>query len=83
VKIKARGGGVHWPSRFVRFLIVGGFNTAFGFAVFTVVYAIANSHHIAIVICTCWNCVQEVWYLAIGRPARRCHSCSATEWFLF
>src|SRR6478736_8586703 len=50
MKIKAQGGGFHWPSRFVRFLIVGGFNTAFGFAVFAVIYAIANSHHITIVI---------------------------------
>ena len=53
MKIKAQGRGVRWPSsRFVRFLIVGGFNTAFGFAVFAVVYAISNSHHSAIVIGT-------------------------------
>ncbi|MEH2568885.1 GtrA family protein [Bradyrhizobium sp. AZCC 2289] len=53
MKSKAQGRGLRWPSRrFVRFLIVGGFNTAFGFAVFAVIYAIANSHRIAIVIGT-------------------------------
>lgn len=59
MKIKAQGGGVHWQrlrifltNRFVRFLIVGGINTAFGYGVFAVAYAIANSHHLAIVIAT-------------------------------
>jgi putative flippase GtrA len=41
-----------WNNRFVRFLVVGGGNTVFGYGVFVVTYAISNSHHTAIVIAT-------------------------------
>ncbi len=44
--------GLFLKSRVFRFLVVGGFNTAFGYAVFALIYFVTNDHRVAIVLAT-------------------------------
>lgn len=53
-----------WANRFLRFLLVGGVNTVFGYSVFTVCFLLSGRHDLALIFSVCIGVIFN--FFAIG-----------------